>query len=521
MMKRVLWIVAIATLAVSLAVSLWVDLVRVRWEAKNKGFVLLVRADETKGIPLLKLAEAGIETVAIRASSLREENGLSPTTIHRQGLKAALILDHPFPQGVEIKDQFTFVWEEGNLAPDDPLLIDLLNQGSILIQREFTETSLARNLWNAGFHRVVRGHEIPREELLRTSRTAILARWERAVRERGIRALILSPIPGDDPKEILKYYHEVTARIADGGHHLGNLSLPPPEPDWPVAIVFHLGISALVLLVSLNLFGHLPLACLLLSLNVGALALGVRGILLRQIDALLLALLAPTYGGLLLLPHVWSGWRSGARFLLLFSAISLSAGALLGAILAHPAFLVKVAQFRGVKTALLLPPFVGVIIYSRSASWGWLRRLLHSSRDLLGALLLLASIATVTFILHRSGNTDGLVSGVEERVRGLLEGLLIARPRFKEFLLGHPLLFLFGAGVCHDQRSERWRPFLLFFGLIGQVSILNTFAHAHTPLSLSLLRTGNGLLLGFVFGMGIYLIAFLMKRCWQQVRQHT
>lgn len=59
MMKRVLWIVAIATLAVSLAVSLWGDLVRVRWEAKNKGFVLLVRADETKGIPLLKLAEAG------------------------------------------------------------------------------------------------------------------------------------------------------------------------------------------------------------------------------------------------------------------------------------------------------------------------------------------------------------------------------------------------------------------------------------------------------------------------------
>jgi len=84
-----------------------------------------------------------------------------------------------------------------------------------------------------------------------------------------------------------------------------------------------------------------------------------------------------------------------------------------------------------------------------------------------------------------------------------------------------PLLFLFGAGVCHDQRSERWRPFLLFFGLIGQVSILNTFAHAHTPLLLSLLRTGNGLLLGFVFGMGIYLIAFLIKRGWQQVRQHT
>lgn len=512
MMKSALWIIAIATLAFCLAVSLWVDLARVRWEAKNKGFVALVRADETEGIPLLKLAEAGIGAIAIQASSLSKENGLSLTTIHRQGLKAALILDRPLLQQVEGRDQFEFVLVEGNLAPDDPLLIDLLNQGSILILREFSDTSMARSLWDAGFHRVVRGHEIPQEELSGTPRTAILARWERAVRERGIRFLILSPIPGDSPKETLEYYQEVTARIAGGGYHLGNLSLLPPEPDWPVAIVFHLGISALVLLISLNLFGHLPLACLLLSLNVGALALGVRGILLRQIDALLLALLVPTYGGLLLLVHVRSGWRSGARFLLLFSAISLSAGALLGAILAHPAFLVKVAQFRGVKTALLLPPLIGVTIYSRLTGWGWLKGLLHSSRGLLGVLLLLASIAALIFILHRSGNTDGLVSGIEGRVRGLLEDLLLARPRFKEFLLGHPLLFLFGAGVCQSQRSERWRPFLLFFGLIGQVSILNTFAHAHTPLSLSLLRTGNGLLLGFAFGTGIYLIAFLIKR---------
>lgn len=519
-MKRVLWIIAVVTFTVSVVAAVWIDLGCIRWEEKNKGFVAVVRAEETAGIPLSDLADVGVGAIAVRASSLRDGRDLYLEAVRREDLAVALALDRPVPVEAGDLGPFTLVWPEGNLPADDPLLITLLEGESTLLLREFAESTCERTLWDAGFRRVVRGHEIPLEDLEAASREATLARFKRAVRERGIRCLILSPIPGDGPTETLQYYGQVIAWISEAGYHMGDLSLPPPELDQRLGLLLHLGICALLLLVLLRLFGHLPLACLLLTAGVASLALGVRGILLHQVDALLLALLAPVYGTLLLVPRVRSGWRSGARLLLLFSAGSFVACVLLAAILSHPAFLVKVAGFRGVKVALLLPPLVGVILHSRQSGWEGVKDLFSSSGrtragKLLKAGLIGASLVAAGLILLRSGNADALVSGLEERARGLLEGLLVARPRFKEFLIGHPLLFLFGT----NGRSGRLRPFLLFFGLVGQVSILNTFAHAHTPLLLSILRTGNGLLLGITFGTGLYVAVSLAKSVGRRIHQ--
>jgi hypothetical protein len=201
------------------------------------------------------------------------------------------------------------------------------------------------------------------------------------------------------------------------------------------------------------------------------------------------------------------------RLTLLFSALSLGASLLLSAVLAQPVFLLKIAEFRGVKAALLLPPLAGAFLAARHAGW---KTTFHSPRGyksaFLRAGLLILSIALVAFILLRSGNGVGLVSSLEERTRNLLEGIFYARPRFKEFLLGHPFLLLFGASGGFGVWALRYRPILLFFGLLGQASILNTFAHAHTPLLLSLLRTANGLLLGLLFGTGLYFVVFLVRR---------
>jgi len=79
----------------------------------------------------------------------------------------------------------------------------------------------------------------------------------------------------------------------------------------------------------------------------------------------------------------------------------------------------------------------------------------------------------------------------------LLDNLLGVRPRTKEFLLGHPLLLLlFYLGF----RDNRFQP-LLLAGVIGQVSLVNTYAHIHTPLLVSLLRSFNGLWLGIIGGL--------------------
>ncbi|MFQ6118185.1 MAG: DUF5693 family protein, partial [Candidatus Bipolaricaulia bacterium] len=55
---------------------------------------------------------------------------------------------------------------------------------------------------------------------------------------------------------------------------------------------------------------------------------------------------------------------------------------------------------------------------------------------------------------------------------------------------------------------------VLTLGMVGQVSIINTFAHLHTPLLMSLLRTANGRVLGLVVGLILLEIVRWGERLW-------
>jgi len=111
-------------------------------------------------------------------------------------------------------------------------------------------------------------------------------------------------------------------------------------------------------------------------------------------------------------------------------------------------------------------------------------------------------LAFVALWMARTGNESGVgVSDMEMRFRGLLEQLLVARPRTKEFLVGHPA-FLLGVVVGGLGRRS-WAVLLVLLGFVGQASMVNTFCHIHTPLSLSLLRTFNGLWLGVAIGASL------------------
>jgi len=84
------------------------------------------------------------------------------------------------------------------------------------------------------------------------------------------------------------------------------------------------------------------------------------------------------------------------------------------------------------------------------------------------------------------------------KFRTILDKVMMVRPRTKEFLIGHPALFL-GIGFLLKRRRE-WGLCLVALGMLGQVSLLNTFCHIHTPLSMSLMRAANGLVLGLIIG---------------------
>ena len=123
---------------------------------------------------------------------------------------------------------------------------------------------------------------------------------------------------------------------------------------------------------------------------------------------------------------------------------------------------------------------------------------------MLGGLMAVA----VAIYVARTGNEGMSVSGLELQFRSLLDQILGVRPRTKEFLLGHPALLLL---LIYGYRDNRFLP-LLLLAAIGQASLVNTFAHIHTPLLISLLRACHGLWLGILLGLLVYALIKLATR---------
>ena len=113
------------------------------------------------------------------------------------------------------------------------------------------------------------------------------------------------------------------------------------------------------------------------------------------------------------------------------------------------------------------------------------------------------------YYMYRTGNST-TTSASELAFRNFLENTLIARPRTKEMLIGWPMLMLF---VWSLRRGMRFLPMAFGLGMtIGLVSVVNTFLHIRTPLLLSLLRTGWGILFGLLIGIAAVVAAELIYR---------
>ena len=134
--------------------------------------------------------------------------------------------------------------------------------------------------------------------------------------------------------------------------------------------------------------------------------------------------------------------------------------------------------------------------------------------SLLGGLVLIGALVVLVL---RSGHTSGMpVPGIELKMRAALEQLFYARPRTKEFMIGHPafLLAFYGA-------ARRWRTWIIF-GLvlaatIGQGSMVETFAHMRTPVEMSLVR-GIG---GVCFGGAIGAVLVALVAAWNHLLERV
>lgn len=179
-------------------------------------------------------------------------------------------------------------------------------------------------------------------------------------------------------------------------------------------------------------------------------------------------------------------------------------------------FVSGVEHFRGVKLVYIVP-IAGAMLYALLIISGLyekgLKAALFNSVKLfnfevrywhIAVLVIVAAVGL--FYISRTGNA-GTASALELSFRTWLENTLYVRPRTKEFLIGFPIfvLALYVMGV-----NRKWGSLLLVPGVIGFLSIMNTFTHFHIPLYVSLLRTVYGLAIGFVIGLvliGLFIVA--------------
>lgn len=208
-------------------------------------------------------------------------------------------------------------------------------------------------------------------------------------------------------------------------------------------------------------------------------------------------------------------WRiivAGWVLLGITSALSLVGAGYLSGSLVDTRYLLEFDIFRGIKLTFVLPMVLVAIAFMQrfdifdgqfdasAGVLGQVREILATPvrvGSLLGGLVLIGALIVLVL---RSGHTSGMpVPGIELKMRAALEQLFYARPRTKEFMIGHPAFLL---ALCAAVR--RWRTWIIFalvlVATIGQGSMVETFAHMRTPIEMSLVRGVGGIFLGGAIG---------------------
>jgi hypothetical protein len=381
----------------------------------------------------------------------------------------------------------------------------------------------------------VRVHSISEGEMATLDENEAIDRFVRAARERNIRLCYVRMLTmaGADPVAAnVEYVRKISTRIARGSEmqfgaaHLFEETNATQPVFAFIALCVGAGLTLLVMRV-------VPLpdgkAWILLFLSAGACAgtvwfLGESG---RKLVALLAALVFPTLAcirrDVLSSEPAVPVTQAQAAGRAISGIIAASAVTALGIIsvvglLASRTFIVKANQFLGIKAAHAVPLLVvGVLAITGlpkldrpwADEWAKLKERVgrfFSEPMRVGQLALaIVALAALVMIVARTGNEPGVgVSGLELKFRALLDRLLPVRPRTKEFLIGHPAFVL--AIALWFRGRRKWILPIFVVGVIGQVSILNTFCHTHTPLHLSLIRDVTGLVFGTVLGLALFWI---------------
>lgn len=374
--------------------------------------------------------------------------------------------------------------------------------------------------------KVIRVHSVSVRELVNFSQPELIDRFVRSVRERNIRLCYVRiplHIKGDLLTVTKNYLSTLNRELTQKGFAIGT---PPPMPSSTLPIwlwcliclgAVTTGVAFICLFVPLSTSQQLGLT--VIGLVIGVALWLLQPILAAKLVAFGVATTAPVLA-------IWFGMRqtlrSGPRWQRTVKgigtclALTVACGLVESAAMFDHKFWLKVSEFSGVKVSQLLPFLIVIAIVF--AQWmdtveletreryqiahGNFRSLFETPVRWGQAIGLLFLLAVVAYWLVRTGNEPGIgVPTWELKLRAAIEDILGIRPRFKEFLIGHPMLvlsFFFLTGTHFEAKIGQW---LAVPAVIGLASIMNTFSHAHTPVALSLLRTFHGIWIGVLIGV--------------------
>ncbi|GJM82976.1 hypothetical protein HMSSN139_54720 [Paenibacillus sp. HMSSN-139] len=389
-------------------------------------------------------------------------------------------------------------------------------------------------------YNVVRLHSLADTEATQDKAT-LADRFVLATKDRNIRMVYLNASaskdlakaaitnPIDNLIDSLQAPGNAIQRIENNGFELGQAeAFTIHDAGWQKylkALVVLGGVAFVALLIS----------CFLPSLTLAAFVLGLVGsaglyvlkpVLFEQALALFVAISAPTIAMVLAIRKVQelqekhsnlSGGRRLTHTIVLFiktSLLSLTAVPFIIALLNNITYSLVLNQFRGVSLLHLGPILliaIYVFLYRGNSVWEELRKWLSMPITVLWVAVAAVLGVAALYYLSRTGNAGTLLPG-EAAFRSFLENAFGVRPRNKEFLLAHPL-FIVGLFAAF---RYRWAMFAMIIAVMGQLSMVDTFAHIHTPAVLSLIRDVLGMGLGLVIGLIAVLVWQIIERCWDK-----
>lgn len=354
-------------------------------------------------------------------------------------------------------------------------------------------------------------HSVTNEEMTsrRISRSALRDRLLRAALERSVRLLLLRTAPANTSNFRFEDFAEEVRLLAEGLKSHG-FSLAWPEPvfaqrtlkaniftAWAMSAVLMLCVWSYLVRMgmksSAKVEGMFAAGSLVLALCVWKV-----GVIARLAGAMTAPMIAVE-------ASIVAMDEGRKRGILAGFGVAVAGGLALASFFSVAGYMLRLSTFSGVRLTLVMPPVLVLLhdlkrrihpeslveFLSRPPVWGEL-------------ILMMVLLAGVAIMLVRSGNVSS-TPAFEESMRLALEKYLIARPRTKEVFVGYPCLLLLSY-LLKNGMLVRYRELLRVGVAAGYSSVVNSFCHFHTPLTLILLREFNGLWCGVIVGVVLVLV---------------